>query len=177
MSQNSSNVIYGYKEGYGKCIEKILCSRNNIIIDNILKEKFCEIERNIVDYKDIFEKNNKRDKYEAISPANNVNGIYLFYKKVENEIEVLYVGANYEKNEKRDLSYRIKQHFRPRDTGGLMYKLAKNNNTTGEKEMKKFINKGVKLTYFTIEKSKQEILFIESYLIGALCPKYNFLNK
>ncbi|MEF9951371.1 MAG: hypothetical protein RR840_03915 [Clostridium sp.] len=111
--------------------------------------------------------------YEKLLNGREKQGLYIFYLKDE----ILYVGENHMVNEKWDLSERLKQHFKIGDKGGLLYKFSNGNKEIALRLRNSLIANDVKLTYFTFNdrKTKQEILFFESYLIGVLKPKYNFI--
>ncbi|WP_071121187.1 GIY-YIG nuclease family protein [Romboutsia timonensis] len=127
----------------------------------------------------------KNNNYEKIKDARGKVGIYIFYKEIEDEnIEIIYVGECHtitkkdkEKNVSRwDLKERMKQHFIISDTGGMLYKISSGNKNEAITLRNELVD-NAKLTYFFIEQNVQEILFLESYLIAMLKPKYNFVDK
>jgi len=115
---------------------------------------------------------NSRNSYNADcwSLLKKTHGIYMFINSSESK--VLYIGEAH----KQTLKTRISQHFHSRDKGGLTYKL---NNSSDElvhtlyKSLEKSVLYVIKANPETLSK---EILYFESFLIGALRPPINFCN-
>lgn len=173
-------------------------------LDSFIKQELKDIMANIdksillsdkkiytVNYKDVF-----NNKYKEIENSKGCMGVYFLYKYEEDSVkEVLYVGLSYTKNGGRSLYDRLCQHFCSGDTGGLPYKLGikasykssdskekinrKNILKKSSEYIKQFKKDDIKVSYITIPKDKmnpQDILFLESFYIGVLRPKYNFMD-
>ncbi|MBI6019868.1 hypothetical protein H8J79_03345 [Clostridium perfringens] len=144
---------------------------NNTYINKINSSK----EVTTVSYKSMYRKN-KKNNYNCMSSAKDKLGIYFFYK--EKDFEFIYVGECHTTNNERDLKIRISQHLTAGNTGGFPYKLDGKNGLKAENIIKMFYNDDVKITYITLENvSSRDIIFLESFLISILRPKYNFYLK
>lgn len=161
----------------------------NLIISNTEIEEYTklikEVKWHTINYSDISSKivkgsKIKKNNYKKIENARGKKGIYIFYKLIDDDnIEFIYVGECHTikdnlKNKKWDLEERLKQHFIIGDKGGLIYKVYKEDKEKCIKLRNKFVE-NVKLSYFTVDIPNQEILFLESFLIATLKPKYNFM--
>ncbi|EOU1138947.1 hypothetical protein [Clostridium perfringens] len=148
---------------------------NNIYINKINSSK----EFTTVSYRSMYRKNIKNN-YNCMSSAKDKLGVYFFHKwNIEkNKFEFIYVGECHTTNDERDLKIRISQHLTAYNTGGFPYKLDGKNGLKAENIIKMFYNDDVKITYITLENvSSRDIIFLESFLISILRPKYNFYLK
>lgn len=147
-----------------------------------------------VNYEDVL-----NNKYKQIENSKGCMGVYFLYSVKE----VLYVGSSYTKNGDRDLYDRLRQHFINTDNAGLPYKLGLKelyksskfkgtisefkNDENNEENIKnkafeyieEFKNDNIKVSYINIPKNNtnsQDVKFLESFYIGILKPKYNFMD-
>lgn len=156
---------------------------NKKVISNICKickdsssyiQRIKDVEWYTIKYSDVAKNTSDRNSYKIFDNVKQKKGIYIFYNK--DTLDVLYVGECHTINTDRDLAKRMSQHFTATNTGGLIYKLSGGDIDKGTKLIQEFI-KDVSLSYFTLDVDNQEILFLESFLIAMLKPKYNFMYE
>lgn len=148
---------------------------NNRYVNQINSSK----EFTTVSYRDMYNKD-KENNYNCMSSAKDELGVYFFYKEniKKKDFEFIYVGECHTVNDGRDLKIRISQHLTAGNTGGFPYKLDRKKRLKAEDILKMFYDDDVKITYITLENvSSRDIIFLESFLISILRPKYNFYLK
>ena len=132
----------------------------NKSLDNYPFERVCR-------YSECYKEGPKRNDYNKMDAKlfGNDKGLYSF---VDDNGEILYIGVAYD----RDLKERVVQHFRRKDTGGLLFKL------DGNDSYIEMLKNSTLYIYKYLQNNnknlKRELLFIEAYLIGLYKPKLNF---
>ena len=115
-----------------------------------------------IQYKKMFRvKNDRRNDFRPLEIFKNTMGIYYF---VSCDGTVLYIGESHEQG----LYDRIAQHFSDDDTGGLRYKLIKNE----RKDLLDDLENSV-LYVFPLGQDKDFVTNLEKRLINLYNPRMN----
>ncbi|MCH1962581.1 hypothetical protein MCG45_06785 [Clostridium perfringens] len=146
----------------------------NIYINQIKSAK----EVNIVRYKDMYNKEGNNS-YKVLSSAIGNIGVYIFYKEISNKnFEFIYAGECHTLHKKRDLSTRIEQHLTAGNKGGFPYKLDEKGLYSADDIIESFDTDDIKIAYIILKDSNvRDVIFLESFFISILRPKYNFVLK
>lgn len=126
-------------------------------------------------YSEMYKSEEDND-YSKLEGAKKKLGVYIFYTEKDNKLNFIYVGECHTLSSKRDLKIRITQHFTASNTGGMPYNVGGKDENKAQELINKFIEDKVKITYIILEKTPREIILMESFLISALEPTYNFFK-